>query len=125
MSRPARIAALIAYVALIMGVTSGMFYARDVVAPSLDTQQGQQNWDVWRHDAADQVAGKGPVARREPKSNQPPLVVLMRDYFAVCLGGAILFSSLLFAVMLFILQGILKPGSIPAPKPDAHAEPLI
>jgi len=109
MSRVAHIVAVLAYVALFAGVTAGMFYARDEVAPALDTLQGHENWDAWRHEAADQAAGKGPVTRREPKSVEPPLVVLMRDYFAVCLAGALFFTSLLFAVMLFVLHGILKP----------------
>jgi hypothetical protein len=117
MSRVARIVVLFAYVALVAGVTFGMFYARDEVAPALDTREGHENWDAWRHEAADQAAGKGPVARREPKSVEPPLVVLMRDYFAVCLAGALFFTSLLFAVMLFVIQGIFKPATNVAESP--------
>jgi hypothetical protein len=106
MSRLGRLLAIVLYIAMLSGVTWGMFYARDVAAPQLDTRQGQANWEVWRREAADQAAGKGPVARREPKSTEPPLVVLMRDYFAVCLVGAIVFSTLLYAVAVFVIRGI-------------------
>lgn len=123
MSPVARIVAAVAYVALVAGVTGGMFYARDEVAPALDTREGHENWDAWRHEAADQAAGKGPVARREPKSIEPPLVVLMRDYFAVCLAGALFFTSLLFAVMLFVVHGILKPT--PTAIPNTSRDPSI
>jgi cytochrome b len=101
------------YAALVGAVTAGMFYARDEVAPRLDTREGQQNWDVWRHEAADQAAGKGPVTRRDLKSHEPPLVVLMRDYFAVCLAGALVFASLLFAVLAFVIRGILAQPTLP------------
>jgi hypothetical protein len=108
MHRSTWIAIAVAYAVLIGAVTSGMWYARDVVAPQLDTEKGQHAWDEWRHEASEQAAGKGPVTRREPKSSEPPLVVLMRDYFAVCLGGAIVFSSLLFAVFGFVIRGIIS-----------------
>ncbi|MEX2186601.1 MAG: hypothetical protein WD875_07400 [Pirellulales bacterium] len=112
MPLPGRILALVLYVAMLAGVTAGMFYARDVAAPQLATQQGQADWNTWRREAT----GKGPVARREPKSIEPPLVVLMRDYFAVCLTGAILFSSLLFAVLAFVVRGIATtPTATPTP----------
>jgi hypothetical protein len=123
MSPVARIIAALAYVVLVAGVTGGMFYARDEVAPALDTREGHENWDAWRHEAADQAAGKGPVARREPKSIEPPLVVLMRDYFSVCLAGALFFTSLLFGVMLFVLHGILKPA--PTAVSDTQQGPSI
>jgi hypothetical protein len=113
MHRSTSIAIAIAYAALIGAVTWGMWYARDVVAPQLDTEKGQHDWDEWRHEASEQAAGKGPVTRREPKSFEPPLVVLMRDYFAVCLGGAIVFSSLLFAVFGFVIRGIISTPKRP------------
>ncbi|RIK75857.1 MAG: hypothetical protein DCC68_20440 [Planctomycetota bacterium] len=108
MRRSVLIVVLVLYAALIGSVTAGVFYARDVVAPQLDTEKGQRDWDAWRRETADQAAGKGPVTRREQKSREPPLVVLMRDYFAVCLTGALVFASLLFAVMVFLVQGILR-----------------
>jgi hypothetical protein len=107
MRRSTIILVLSIYAALVGAVTVGMFYARDEVAPRLDTRRGQQNWDEWRHEAADQAAGKGPVTRREPKSAEPPLIVLMRDYFAICLTGAVVFVSLLFGVLVFVIRGIL------------------
>ncbi len=77
----------ILYVAMLCGVTWGLLYARDVAAPHLDNAAGQKAWDDWRHDAAEQATGKGPVSRRVPKSAEPPLVLLMRDYFGVCVAG--------------------------------------
>lgn len=106
MSLPARLVTLVLYVAMLAGVTWAMFYVRDEVTPQFATRKGQADWQAWRHEAAEEAAGKGPVARRQPKSVEPPLVILMRDYFAVCLGGAILFSSLLFAVVAFVVRGI-------------------
>jgi hypothetical protein len=110
MPRFGRFIALALYAAMLAGVTWSMFYVRDEIAPRFATRKGNADWQAWRHEAT----GEGPVARREPKSSEPPLVILMRDFFAVCLAGAIVFSSLLFAVVAFVVRGAIKP-------PDAAA----
>ncbi len=48
-----------------------------------------------------------PVRRKAPSSDEPPALVLMRDYFGVMLSGAVLFGSLLFAVLAIALRGVL------------------
>ena len=54
----------------------------------------------------------GPVKRREPKSLEPPALVLMRDHFAVCLGLALLLSTVLFGTFMFFVRGALASGSL-------------
>jgi hypothetical protein len=51
-----------------------------------------------------------PVKRRPPKSPQPPALLLMRDYFGVCLALAIVLSSVLFATFMFFVRGAFKAG---------------
>jgi hypothetical protein len=43
-----------------------------------------------------------------PKSDEPPALVLMRDYFTVLMFGAILFSSMLYWIMAWFVTGILR-----------------
>jgi hypothetical protein len=43
-----------------------------------------------------------------PKSTEPPALVLTRDYFSVSLGGAVLFSSLLYWVIAWFVTGIVS-----------------
>jgi hypothetical protein len=46
-----------------------------------------------------------------PFNLQPPWLVLMRDHFAVCLAAAIVFSSLLCAVMAFFISAVRQQRS--------------
>jgi hypothetical protein len=54
------------------------------------------------------------VKRRAPKSAEPPALVLMRDYFAVCLALAIVLSTVLFGTFMFFVRGALQQNAGPA-----------
>jgi hypothetical protein len=54
--------------------------------------------------------GAGPVKRRVPGSLEPPALVLMRDHFAVCLGFALLLSTVLFGTFMFFVRGAMWSG---------------
>ena len=95
------------YVALVAAVIGGLVYARSRVMAAYDTDQAQSEWEEWRADAKAQAEGKGPVLRRVPKSAEPPALVLMRDYFAVCAVIAVCLSSILFGTFVFLLRGVL------------------
>jgi hypothetical protein len=49
---------------------------------------------------------RGPVKRDVPKSEEPPALVLMRDFFGVMLAGALLFTSMLYWILAWFLTGI-------------------
>jgi len=73
----------------------------------------QADWETWRAAAREQAEGSGPVTRRVPKSEQPPALVLLRDYYGMCLAAVLLFGSLSYLVLVFFLHGAtLKPRSI-------------
>jgi hypothetical protein len=99
------------YVALVAAVVGGLVYARSRVMTSYGTDQAQSEWDTWREDAKSQAEGKGPVARRVPKSAEPPALVLMRDYFALCMVIAVALSSVLFGTLAFFVRGALSTSS--------------
>lgn len=112
------------YVALLAAVVGGLSYARSRVMTSYGTDQAQEEWDTWREDAKLQAEGKGPVLRRVPKSAEPPALVLMRDFFAVCMVIAVALSSVLFGTLVFFIRGTLSSSSTfvdrspPEPKSD-------
>src|SRR5215213_5780479 len=83
------------YFILLCVVVGTMFRLRQSAVADLSSPKSISNWQEWREDVREQQANRGPVERRVPKSNEPPALVLMRDFFAVLLVGAILFSSLL------------------------------
>jgi hypothetical protein len=105
--RPALLAAL-GYLVMLIAVVWSLAAAREWALANLATRTSIDNWQTWREDVRRQQAAPGPVARRVPKSAEPPGLVLMRDYFPVCLVGAILFTTLLYWVLAWLLRGMLK-----------------
>lgn len=96
------------YVALLAAVVGGLLYARHRALVIYGTEHAQAEWDTWREDVQEQSGGKGPVARRVPKSAEPPALVLVRDYFAICMMIAVGLSSVLFATLVIFIRGVLN-----------------
>lgn len=114
-----RFAWLAGYLAVMALVTGGLFYARQQALETYASEAAQGEWNAWREDAKNMALGAGPVKRREPRSTEPPALVLMRDHFAVCLGLALVLSSVLFATTMFFVRGALGGNSRgPAPRRD-------
>jgi hypothetical protein len=100
---------------LIAVVTWSLISARKWALAELATPQSINDWQAWREDVREQQSQPGPVRRRIPKSVEPPGLVLMRDYFGVALAGAIVFTSVLYWVIAWLVTGILqKPSPDPA-----------
>ncbi len=97
------------YVVLIGTIVWSLYYARQWALVELATPISVGQWQAWREDVEQQVEHPGPVQRRVPKSTEPPALVLMRDYFAVSLAGAVLFSTVLYWVMAWLVMGALAP----------------
>jgi len=103
------VAWLLAYLILLALVIGGLVYGRQQALAVYGSQQAQNDWDQWRGDAKKMAQQPGPVKRREPKSAEPPALVLMRDHFAACLGLAVVLSSVLFGTFMFFLRGAMTP----------------
>lgn len=102
---------LIAYVAVLALVLGGVVYGRAQALAIYGDPQAQAEWDSWREDAKKMASSDGPVKRREPGSAEPPALVLMRDYFAVCLGLAVVLTSVLFGTFMVLIRGAFSPAS--------------
>jgi len=107
----------VGYAALVGGVVWAMFAARDAAITSLSTPEAVADWERWRADVAADRDRPAPVARRVPKSTEPPAVVLMRDNFGVLLAGAVFFSSLLFWISAWLATGMLRAAAHPTLDP--------
>ena len=103
--------AVIVYVLLATASVIGMNRARRNVMENASAAT-QADWETWRAAAREQADGSGPVSRRVPKSDQPPALVLLRDYYGMCLAAVLLFGSLSYLVLMFFLHGATaKPRS--------------
>lgn len=106
-----RVVYLLIYAALLSAVTWGMSRGRQWALRSYQGEAAREQWEEWRDVARKQADGEGPVRRRVPNSAEPPALVLMRDYYYQCLGGALLVTSALAFSMLFLFGGMLRQGS--------------
>jgi hypothetical protein len=94
---------------MITAIVASLISARRWALVELATPQSTAQWEAWRADVRAQQDEASPVRRAVPKSAEPPALVLMRDYFGVCLSGAILFSTVLFWICAWLLRGMLTP----------------
>ncbi len=95
-------------------LVAGMYLVRQTMIPELSTPQSQADWTAWRAEAAQQDGTHGPVHRTVPKSTEPPLLILMRDYFPACVLGLLVPLSALYAVIAWLACGIARQSKNPA-----------
>ena len=75
-----------------------------------NTPEARQNWQKWREAA--QASGRhGGVERSQPKSSEPPSLVLMRDHFAACAGISTLLTSCLYVLVHGLCAGCHEAAS--------------
>ena len=101
---------LLAYITVISLVLGGLIYGRMQALATYGTEQAQSDWDQWRDEAKQMAEGTGPVQRRVPKSAEPPALVLMRDYFPICVIGSLLLTTVLFGTFMVFVRGALGSG---------------
>jgi hypothetical protein len=100
----------IGYAALLGTVVLSMSKARHWAIAHLSSQESIDEWRQWRDDVRRQQIDPEPVQRRVPTSDEPPALILMRDYFGLSLLGAVLFSTALYWVMAWLISGVMKRG---------------
>jgi len=68
----------------------------------------QKKWKTWRDEVKrHENNGDSPVARRVPKSEEPPTLVLLRDYFGTSLTIILVLSSALYFTAALMVRGAL------------------
>lgn len=101
------------YLAVMAATFSLLFYARAATLSRLGTPQAAYAWDEWRRQARDSGGSSETVARRVPRSPEPPALVLMRDRFGVVAAVVWLIITFLFAFLAFTTLGVVKGTSNP------------
>jgi hypothetical protein len=100
--------AAVAYLLVMAGVLLGLMRARQWTIAVYGSPSAETQWQSFRQDVARQAERRAPVSRREPKSEEPPALVLMRDYFGVCALIAVGLTSALFGTLAFFVGGVLS-----------------
>jgi hypothetical protein len=109
---------LLAYLLFLALIAGGVFYGRSRALAVYGSGEAQAQWDTWRADAKKMAEAPHPVKRRIPGSAEPPALVLMRDYFAICLGGSLVLSTVLFATFMMLVRGALTSAQPRSPNPE-------
>jgi hypothetical protein len=103
---------LMSYAALIVLMVNVLGAYRTSALSAYATSQAAHDWQQWRSAAAE-LSATGPVQRAEPKSVEPPALVLMRDHYHACLAIALLLSSVLYATFAVSIRGALRTRVTP------------
>ena len=98
------------YVTAMALVVWSVMAARTWALAELGTPESTAEWEEWREDVRADQGQPAPIQRRVPKSAEPPALVLTRDYFAVVMGGSILFTSLVYWVLAWMISGTFAAG---------------
>lgn len=119
------------FVLALAGVATGMFYLRGAALTAYGNEKGQEEWDRWRQEVAQDAkafaeAENGeksqrtvplpPVKRRVSKSPEPPALLLMRDRFVVCLIASLLMSGAMIGSVLLLVRGAILSQPTPENK---------
>ena len=104
---------LLLYLGMISTILLVLLQVRDGVQDTGRDSQRQQDWLAWVKAAREQASGEGPVQRRVPQSEAPPLTLLMEDYFLVCVCTSCILATALFITLMFLVQGSYnsRPGA--------------
>lgn len=116
MPKPSTSAAVIGvlYIGFICTLVTMLVVARDSVLADASAENSDVSWQDWRTEAKRQEEGNGPVARRVPKSTEPPTLVLLRDHFATSMTILLVLSTaLFFAIALMVRGALTSPGFQP------------
>ncbi len=95
----------LAYLACAGAITVTAWRARQSAIAVYESPEGRAEWREWKEAAQEMASKGGPLARRAPKSDEPPALVLLRDHFATCLAGMLLAFSALFGVLMLLIRG--------------------
>ena len=120
--RPSDIAYALILLAALAATGWGMLRARAWAFATYEGDQSQVEWEDWREDVKKNAANPAYVQRRMPKSPEPPALVLMRDYFPICMAGALGLTGVLVGTFLFFVRGASNQAQ-PYADPSAPEEP--
>ncbi len=106
---------LLAYLLVMAATGLGLWSARGWAIETFDTPDEQQNWGDWQQDTqARQDAQQIPAERRGHTSAEPPMLILLRDYFIGIAVTASVLATFLFAFLVFVLRGASRTGNAAA-----------
>lgn len=95
------------YLLTMAAVVVGLSMARQRALADFANPEARAQWDEFRADIQKTVQDpQSPVARRVPKSEEPPTLLLLRDHYWTCLVIALVLTSALFGTFMIMVRGV-------------------
>ena len=106
------ICCLLIYLLLLVGITIGLLQAKSLALSNYGTDQAKHDWQQWREETQRQSTGEGPVQRRPASAEEPPVVLLLGDYFWTSWLAIISMLSVIFATLVFLAAGAFGKSAV-------------
>ena len=99
---------VIVYFLVSAGLVVWLVQVRTWSIENQDNPQARAEWERWRKVAAEPATTEGSVARQVPKSAEPPLLLMMREYFVMSVAAILFFWTALFVPLVLMLRGVIS-----------------
>ena len=104
---------LMSYVLFMTLLIASLMVARNRVLDADVAQQATADWQTWIQEVEQKKDQSAPVDRVIPVTAEPPVVLLLRDMFPMCVTAAVLFGSVLFGSFWLLFRGVVFQGKMP------------
>ena len=108
--RSAIIAYVVVYMLTMALIVTALLLARRNLLEQYGPEQIEE-WQRWKADTAHRAIAS-PVERRPVRSDEPPLLVLVRDYFAPIVVTCLAISTVLYWFLALALRGAWRGSAI-------------
>jgi hypothetical protein len=99
------------YLGLLVATMLPMWLMRNVLIEQFNTPEAKAAWLEWRTKTQEDAKRSGPVQRRVVTVDEPPALIILRDYFhAVALTA--------FAIVTFVYYFIVMLARQRSPRPE-------
>jgi len=104
----------ITYVLVSSAAVGGLAALRARVLAQESSPAAVESWQRWKAESERVSREGGPVSRRPVTSDEPPALILLRDYFANVVGAVMIIISGIFGFLLIVLWSRLRGFGGPA-----------
>ena len=91
---------LLIYLVFLAVIVLTLITVRQWTLNSFATPEAAKHWEEWRERANELANHKRRI------SDQPPILIWMRNYFGRCMLGALLFGTFLFLMCTIVVRGV-------------------
>lgn len=98
---------LVLYGLLLTGLFVGLWQAREHVLRTLDTPEALEHWQEWKKVTERDATQPTAIKRKAVRANEPALLIMLRDRFALVFVGAAVLSSLLYFFSVVVIRGMM------------------